>query len=102
MSSKFYQTCIFDHEIHEIVSETNDMYQLRTITVFPREYFVPKDQVEFKEPDVNLGLNKREWNLIISCINLMLNNLYSDQIQTEESLDKIRTKIETRLANEQN
>jgi len=95
-------TCIFDHEIHEIISETKDMYQLRTITVFPREYFVPKDQVEFREPDVNLSLSKKECNLVISCINLMLNNLYSDQIQTQESLDEIRTKIEMRMMNEQN
>lgn len=96
------KTCIFDHEIHEIISETNDMYQLRTITAFPREYFVPKDQVEFKKPDINLALNEEEWRLIIGCINLMLDSLYSDQIQTEESLSEIRTKIEMRLMNERN
>ena len=96
------KTCIFDHEIHEIISETNEMYQLRTITAFPREYFVPKDQVEFKEPDVNLALSKTECRLVLACINLMINQFDPRNEQSEKNLKEIRAKIEMKLMNERN
>lgn len=75
------------------------MYHLKTTTVFPREYFVPKENIEFKEQDFNIPLSMRECDIVISCINLMIDQCCHDQIQTVEILEEIRTKIEIKLIN---